>query len=515
MRASDGEILEALEPFGYYDGKVTHRLDQRENEFHAMFEVSPGDPVVVSESRVTVSGDGAQVPAVAKAIRAFVPKVGSPLDHAEYERSKAGVANALAGSGYLTARARTHRVEVTTGTHSAKIDLEWDGGIRYRFGAVRFPTTRLSDALLARMVPWQEGDFYSAEKLLEFQRRLNQADYFATANVQPRLEEALEARVPVNVALTPARRNVYRGGLYVSTDTGAGVRLSFQRRWLNRYGHKLETDVDSAQRLQAASVGYRVPFAGPHERAIRFGATYRDETTDSNQETTGRIAASVSRKWRDFTASLGLQMIAGDFELGSEHGNSTELYGEAVLTRTQADDPAFPRQGYAVTAETRVAPAEIVSRTPFATLAMRAKWITPAGDKSRVLLRANAGATTVEDFDLLPPDLRFFTGGDRSIRGFDYEAIGSRNDAGDVIGGTFLAIVSAEYERYLHGKWGGAVFVDAGDAFLKSDFDWNVGVGIGVRWKSPVGVVRFDIALPVATALEKSARMHLTIGPDL
>jgi translocation and assembly module TamA len=76
-------------------------------------------------------------------------------------------------------------------------------------------------------------------------------------------------------------------------------------------------------------------------------------------------------------------------------------------------------------------------------------------------------------------------------------------------------VLSAEYERYFAKKWGAAVFVDGGDAFLSGDFDWNIGVGLGLRWKSPVGVVRLDVAMPVETELEKSVRVHMTIGPDL
>jgi translocation and assembly module TamA len=208
-------------------------------------------------------------------------------------------------------------------------------------------------------------------------------------------------------------------------------------------------------------------------------------------------------------------MITGDFEIGSEHGNSKELYAESVLTRTRSDDPAFPRSGYSVTAATRVAPANVLSRTRFAAIDARGKWILPAGERSRVLLRGNLGAMTVDDFDQLPPELRFFAGGDRSIRGFDYEAIGSQNDAGDVIGGTYVGVLSTEYERYFGNKWGAAVFVDAGDAFLGNDFDWNVGAGFGARLRSPVGVIRVDIAMPVKTELKKSVRLHIAIGPDL
>jgi translocation and assembly module TamA len=515
LNRSDTEIAEALEPFGYYSPTIVHRFDVEGAELHVEFQVTPGEPVRVTELRIDIPADAAKIPAIARVLDAFAPARGMPLDHAAYERSKAAIGDALTSSGYLTSRIREHRVEVSRAARSARVHLSWECGVRYRFGPMRFPPTALSPALLNQMVPWKQGDYYSVDKVLELQKRLNDADYFSATTLQPRLDQVQADEVPIDATLLPARRDISGGGLYASTDTGAGVNVFWQRRWINEAGHKIKIDTDYAERLKSASVSYRVPFAGPRERAFNFGLSYRDEISDSTEERTSKLVLSESRKWRGFTRILDVQLIGGDFEIGSEHGNSNELFAEAVLTRSNSDDPAFPRHGYASTTALRIAPSNVVSRTRFAQLDARLKWIWPSGNGSRILLRAAFGAMTVDDFDQLPPQLRFFAGGDRSIRGFDYEAVGSKNDAGDVIGGRFLAVLSTEYEHYFGGKWGAAAFVDGGDAFLRHDFDWNIGAGIGVRWKSPVGVVRLDVATPVETDLEKSVRVHLTIGPDL
>ncbi len=436
------------------------------DHFETEFRVPLGTPVRVTEARIGLSDEAAEVPIVAAAVKAFAPKQGAQLDHADYERSKDTITAALTSAGYLGARIRDHRVEVKRATHSATINLSWDCGKRYRFGPVRFPDTPLSDALLARQVPWKEGDYYSGEKMLELQQRLNTGDFFSIVAVRARLDEAKEDRVPIEVELSPAKRDIYTGGLYASTDTGAGVKGSFQRRWLNPSGHKFQADIEYAQRLQTGSLSYRIPFAGPNERAVSFGLSYRDETTDSTQERTTKLVLKESRKWGRFTRALSVQLIGGDFEIGSEHGNSNELFAEMGLARTYSDEPAFPHHGYSFTTTLRVAPANVVSRTRFAAIEAHGKWITSIGERGRVILRSDLGAMTVDDFNELPPELRFFGGGDRSIRGFDYEAVGSQNDVGDVIGGTFLAVVSAEYEHYFAKKWGVATFVDAGDAFV-------------------------------------------------
>jgi translocation and assembly module TamA len=124
------------------------------------------------------------------------------------------------------------------------------------------------------------------------------------------------------------------------------------------------------------------------------------------------------------------------------------------------------------------------------------------------------GAMAVSNFSDLPPELRFFAGGDRSVRGFDYQQIGDTNDTGGVIGGRYLAVASAEMEYYIPQGYGVAAFVDAGDAFNDQP-NSNVGAGLGLRWKSPVGLLRLDVARPVVTDLNTAWRVHLIIGPDL
>ena len=122
--------------------------------------------------------------------------------------------------------------------------------------------------------------------------------------------------------------------------------------------------------------------------------------------------------------------------------------------------------------------------------------------------------TSHDDRPVIAVGIRARAYGDRSIRGFGYEEIGSRNAAGDVIGGDNLVEASLELERYWRKGLGAAVFVDAGDAFLGSDFVLHVGAGVGVRWRSPVGVMRLDLAYPVKSIDSNKWQIHFNLGPD-
>lgn len=514
---ADDQIVEAMKPYGYYHARVESdlRRDEKEDTFVAVFDVALGEPVIVRESHVRINGSAAELPDVQEALAQFEPKIGEPLDHGAYENSKTSISTQLQAMGYFDAELAQHRVEVTQSANAASIDLAWDSHERYRFGEVNFTDAQFPESFLRRYIPWQQGDYYSAEELLTLQQRLIDADYFSTVSVQPDLENAEAGRVPVEALLIRAKRTVYTAGVYMSTDSGPGARVGVDRRWLNKRGHKLGGEIEYSQRLEQANVNYRIPKPGPRNRNYNFGGGYRDEETDTSRSRMARFAASeVLDEWHGYTRTLGLQYLNGDFEIAERQQSTSLLYAEALLTRKRADDLMFPSRGLSVLYGLRVAAEELVSETSLAQIRAEAKWIRPIAEDGRLILRAALGAMAVGDFDVLPPELRFFAGGDRSVRGFDYQAIGETNADGDVIGGEYLTTASVEYEHYFLDRWGAAAFVDAGDAY-SSDFDANIGAGLGLRWRSPIGLVRVDVAVPVVSDLEDGVRLHVVIGPDL
>lgn len=521
---ADEQIRQALEPFGYYDTRVEKSLTGDATAgWKARFTIQPGEPVMVRSTRVEVTGEGKDQRRVAAAVQEFQPREGARLDHATYEASKAVIETSLRGSGYLDAKSTQRRVAVHPEEHSADVDLRYESGPRYKFGDVRFAgDAPFPESFLNGFVPWRKDAYFNSEQVLNLQQRLVDADYFALVSVQPALDEKKDGTVPIDVLLNRDERTVYTGEVYYSTDFGGGVRLGAERRWLNMKGHKAKAQVEYSQRLQEAALHYQIPQPSREDRSYDFGVGYRDETTDVSRSRNFQLAATRSEKrWHGFTRTLGLKYLNGDFELGDdednpEFGQSQLLWAEGTLSRRRVNDRLAPRKGYVFDMGLRLASEAVVSDTDIAQTWARGTWLVPQGEQSRFKFRGEVGAMTVGNFDALPPDLRFYAGGDRSIRGFDYHEIGEQNANGTVIGGKYLAVVNAEYEWYFKEAWGAAVFVDVGDAFIEG-FSVNVGAGVGVRWRSPLGPVRFDVGFPVHTDLDiqNGWRLHVQIGPDI
>ena len=132
----------------------------------------------------------------------------------------------------------------------------------------------------------------------------------------------------------------------------------------------------------------------------------------------------------------------------------------------------------------------------------------------RVLIRGELGYTEVTDVTELPASIRFFAGGDSSVRGFAYESLGPEDESGDVIGGRHLATGSLEVDHPITERWHLAAFTDAGNAFNTiNEFEPRHSAGLGVRWRSPLGPIRLDIARAIDE--HRDWRIHLSMGPDL
>ena len=518
------QIASALEPYGYYNAKTDGELKETPAGFVAVVHVHLGEPTTVSTFDLVIPDPALDEKMVRKARAMFTPRKGERLDHANYEKSKAALQASLLASGYLDAKLTTKSVEVSRTENRASIKLVWEVGQRYRYGVTSFEGGQFYDGFLDRYIPWHEGDFYSQDDLLQLQQQLIDADYFAVVEVQPEPDKAHDGIVPIHVTLGPAKRNIYTAGVFLDTDIGFGVRGGLTRRWLNDKGHKLKAEIQVAQKLKTASIVYSIPLPGPNNRAYNFGANYLNENTDTTVSHTESLVANETRQWLGFTRTLGLHLLTGTFDildpngnkLLEEHGTTTLLYPELDLERKRADDPLFVRDGYSFSVAVRGAP-DLASSTDFAQIRADAKYIRGIGKNQRIIFRGTIGATQVGNFDKLPPELRFFAGGDRSIRGYSYQTIGPENEKGLIVGGEDLVVASAEYEYYFSRNWGMAVFTDAGDAFTGfGNFRTRIGSGLGLRWRSPVGMVRVDLGTPIHDPDGRSGvELHLTIGPDL
>lgn len=509
--AAPGRIGSALEALGYYEANVESDLESDADCWHATFTIDPGEPVRIRTLDVQTQGDAVFALATAQSSL----HEGAVLDQGAYEALKRRWSDLAIERGYRDATFTASRVDVYPDEHAADVTLHFDAGERYRFGEIRFDQNVLSDRLVRAYLPFKAGDPYDNRLLTTLYIALTDSGYFDTIDIRQEAANHETRDVPIDIVLTPAKRRLITYGIGFSTDTGPRVRLGRNNRRFNDRGHQFGVNAQLSPVISEITATYRFPHGDPRTEWINFDVGLKKESTDTSKSDSLEFGARrVVERPRDWTRTQKLSLLIEDFDVADQSGRSKLLMSGISWTRTRADNALRPHRGYRLDFETRGASDAVVSDTSFLQTIAAGKWVWSLPKMGRVLVRGRVGATAVQDFEELPPSVRFFAGGDNSVRGYDFESLGPEDEHGEVVGGSSVVVASFEYEHPLHDRWSLAFFVDSGNAFNGSDFTPKTGAGLGGRWQSPLGPIRVDLAHPFDDP-STSWRLHISLGPDL
>jgi len=540
LREAESQTRKALEPFGYYSPTIDVQRDRDDDTISVRVVVDPGQPVRVRNSDIAIIGEGGQDRYLARDIARFVPSEGAVFSHPDYESSRNQLSRRLAERGYFDAEFASRRVEVTRADFAADIDVVWTSGDRYNMGPTTFeqtPEQIINDDLLERLVYWEEGSYYHQGRIDRLRSSLGRLDYFSNIDIEPQVDQANERReVPIKVTLTPAKRSIYTSGVSYGTDSGAGIRLGVERRYVNMRGHKALAQIDYAQRRKTLTLQYRVPAFAWLDGWYTASLQAADEQTDYIDSRRVEFVGSRSGQYNEFlnlVASLHVlrerwaytpeedpdnPVPPEDEFAGALYRYATFAYPSLRAEYIDVDDRLFPTRGIGGSLMLRGAVEGVASDASFGQIHARASWFRGIGESNRLIVRGELGHTFTDALVAMPPSLRFYAGGDRSIRGYDWREVGPRIPARDgrrafAIGAKNVVTASVEFERYFTQTIGAAVFVDSGDAFDGTSPNWRTGVGIGARYRSPVGPLKLDIARGLDDP-DSSFTIGLSIGAE-
>ena len=518
------EIEQALQPYGHYKPVIHSTLDQKGETWVARYEVDAGPILKVTHRDLQIQGEGASDLGFQAAVDRFPLREGDPLFQPAYEGGKKAFDDYAAANGYLDGRFEVNEIRVDLATYTSEVALHYQTGPRYHFGPVVFHQDFLDPKLLRGYVTVKEGDPLDADELLKLQNALSSSPYFQRVEVVPRREGVTGVNLPIDVTLTPAKRHRYTAGVGYGTDTGPRVSGGIEFRRLNRRGHRGDVEARLSEIEKSGKADYIVPGIYPSTDLTTYTVAYADlhpQTSTSKSFLLGGSRARALGRWRQ---SIGLNFERTTFTVGTDSGVS-RLFGPTVSwQRVFADDRIYPTHGERIEFDLRGADKSVLSNATFVQGIARAKFIQSfggiggganfGGKRFRLITRADFAYTETDDFHLLPPTVRLFAGGDQSVRGYSYQGIGPRDALGHVIGGKALEVASVELEYRFLQKWGVATFYDTGTANDKFGGQLKVGTGVGVRWLSPIGMIRLDFAEAIREP-HHPIRIHLTIGPDL
>ena len=524
------EVQSALKPFGYYEPSVESDVkDLGHGEWRVTVDITPGTPVLIEKADVKVDGPGATDPLFERITQKSPLHSGDRLNHATYEAVKSDLQRTAATYGYLDAKLVRNELVVDPKNHTANITLEMETGERYRFGETTIEQTSVRDSLVRKYLRYKKGDYFDLTQVLRTQFALDDAQYFANLEVLPQDADHQAHVIPMDIHADKSRRNRYSFGAGYATDTGVRGTLTWENRRLNSLGHRFSVTLEASQveryLLQAR---YIIPIGDPAVENLTFQGTVDQlqlaDVLTHTQSVGPAITAQVSN-WQ-YVLFANATKTTDDTVVGS----STERMlvpgiDVASVPKGYLGEPIFQHPFFA---ELRGSNAAIGSDSNFLQLHMQAEHVFQIADKWHLLLRDEVGATLVSNFDRLPAIMRFFAGGDNSVRGFAFDElspvdkvctnapVGSptagqcyliKDGGKDLITGTFEVI------RDLPHNFGIATFFDYGNAFNHFGDPIEYAAGVGFRVRLPVVTLGIDIAEPLS--ISGGPRLHINFSPKL
>ena len=508
----------ALEPYGYYQATLTVSVEPAGKGYRLLVSVVPGEPLRLTDVTVALVGPGNREKSLQQLIAAFPLKKGDVLLQPSYEETKAALAAQARELGYLDADFSKHEIRIARSATSATIELIMDTGEQYRFGATHIQgAPGYPDSFLGRHLTYKPGELFSYAGLGETQRNFTNSERFKEVIITPQKQNAEALRVPVNVQLTPGPRITLRPGIGYGTDTGA--RFTIRYRDLNMFhlGHELYSNLYVAERLQGLVTGYILPSPSDVKSSTTLQLNLQQETTTSY---TSKILALELDRNRSFgTGKLGTAYLKAqyeDYSVGFQNSSARLLLPGVRFSDNRYDNPLRPRRGFRYALELRGTHQLLASDTALFQFLAEGSHLLPLPWRLSLHSRVNAGITLFNDpLRDIPPSLRFFTGGDQSVRGYSYKSLGPRDATGRVVGGTQLLTGSVELERALFKDWGVSLFYDLGNAFNSfAAVSLFQGAGVGLHYYTSLGALNLSVARPLGVD-NPSIHFHFTVGFEL
>jgi translocation and assembly module TamA len=467
---------------------------------------------------ICIADTGEVEKALTELMAKFPLRKGDVLRQDIYEHAKGGLQNKMVDLGYLDASFSVHKIDVSLNKMEAQIFLVLQTGFQYRFGDVAFSgTISYPQSFLRRYLQFKYDEVFSYEKLANTQANLTNSDRFREVIINAEKEKAVDYLVPIEIVLVPSLPKRFKIGIGYGTDTGPRGSLYYQDVNIARRGHELLAELTVSPVLQGIATRYTIPGQKDTDTLTSFKIAAQAEDTQSY--TINLVSTEIERS-RSLGAgkigSLFMQMQKEHSEAGNERTNSFLVMPGLRFSERRFDKLLRPSRGFHYQTELKATTKELGSDTGFMQYTLKGEVIIPLPKRFSILTRVQAGATWQGDTSRdLPITLRFFAGGDNSIRGYKYQSLGPKGDNGEITGGRNILVGNFELERAIGNNWGIAAFYDAGNAFNNySNIDLAQGAGIGCRYYTPVGPIRVDFARQIGIT-SPGYRIHFSIGMEL
>ena len=487
-----------------------------------VLSVEPGPQVHVAQVHMVVAGDLAQRADrqdLLDEVKAnWLLPAGEAFTQSAWNAAKTQAVRHLAEQWYPLAQVTQSEASVDADANSVNLTLTLDSGPAVRLGEIRVTgADRYGAEQVLRLAQLRQGRPYRRVDLVLAQQRLVTSGFYDSVFVNLDADVASEER-PVKIELREAPKQKWVVGLGYRSSAGTRFSAEHTHHSLPGIHWRSVTKLSVDPNLQSMGLDL---LGRPNEDAWRWATAAKLE----HQNFVGYAVSS--QQWRAgrlqrgdvIDRNLYMQYDMShtqDGQQGAQQGIRESFSGNFAWTWRRFEDLPFPSEGFGFVTEVGPGVTLGEQRQPFVRGVVRALWVQPlSAAGGRLSLRSQLGGVFAREISGVPTTQLFTAGGDNSVRGYALNSLGVLQSNGVVAPGRYLASGTVEWQRPItlgrqRTEWESVLFVDAaavGDSAqaLKP----HVGVGLGARWRSPLGPLQIDLAQAQDT---HRWRLHLSVG---
>ena len=526
-QAAPAQARALLETVGYFNAKVSTQARDDGQVIALRLLVEPGPLTRVAQSRLEFEGplsvsaeagdaDAAQLVARAR-LRWSLP-AGEVYTQDRWGSAKGEVLALLRAEGYATSAWSGTVAQVRTADDRATLFLVADSGPLYRFGAVEVSGLDHVDADTVRALQtFTAGEPLREQALLDYQDRLVKSSLFDSVAIEMEPDPARADAMPVVVRVRERSLQQATLGLGVSDNTGPRVTLEHLHQRFLGFPWQAKSKFQLGRTDQQAAIDLTShPLPGPYRNLLsasvgRTEASGLDVTSQrarlGRSKDDQRLERLYYLEWqRSLTRSTATGLRVDD---------TSALSANYQWIWRQLDHPLLPTKGLSLSLDTALGRsfATVQRSGVFGRVNGRLTHYATLGQNWYSTSRLQIGQVFAAEEVAVPYSLLFRTGGDDSVRGYAYQSLGPLDTSGAAVGGRVAVVGSVElarpFLRSMPALWG-ATFVDVGNAATRwNTLDAALGYGVGLRWRSPVGALRMDLAYGQQV---RKVRLHFSVG---
>lgn len=491
-------MTEKLHSLGYYDGDVT--FTRGKETWEGTFALKTGERYTIA--KVTVKG-GNPDKQESDDLATFAALKGLPLDAQMVLETKEDVQRRLDRHSCRYGTTIEHTAFIDRNRKTADLEFQLKQGPEAKLGAVNFTGQQtVNESYLQKNVPWKDGDCFRQSKVEDLRGALFQSGLFSGVDIAMPKNPGKDGHVDMTVQVTERPHRSFNAGLTYYSDEGPGMSLGWKHRNILGGAEQLEATLKLSSIEQSLQSTLTSPFFLRKDQKLVLNAGLKSEDTDAYESQSISAGAAVSRALtRRLSVSTGVNFTYSQItdNLTLDKKDYGLISFPQTLSYDSRNNPLDARRGWFAEAEAEPYFNTLGSAAPFVKMSTTVRRYQPVGDDTVIALRGKVGAIQGATLDDVPADERFYVGGSGSVRGFAYQSIGPQR-GGDPTGGRGVVEGTVEIRHKFNEDYGAVAFIDAGSLTEESvpDFsDASVGAGVGLRYYTAVGPIRFDIATPI------------------